>query len=81
MWVKPKHNATVTIRITAITPKYPDFCRTNEMLPHLNDLQSTLTSTRMIARRLSNVAHSEPAVATATSQELYWLDEGSLFYY
>jgi hypothetical protein len=51
------------------------------MLPHLNDLQSTLTSTRMTARRLSNVAHSDPAVATATSQELYWLDEGSLFYY
>jgi hypothetical protein len=39
------------------------------------------TLTRMTARRLSNVAHSEPAVATATSQELYWLDEGSLFYY
>jgi len=26
----------------------------------------------MIARRLSKVAHSEPAVASATSRELYW---------
>jgi K+ transporter len=26
MWVKPQHNAAVTIRIMAIKPKYPDFC-------------------------------------------------------
>jgi len=30
MWVKPQHNATVTIRNMPITPKYLDLCRTDE---------------------------------------------------
>jgi hypothetical protein len=30
MWVKPQHNATVTMRNMAITPKYLNLCRTDE---------------------------------------------------
>ena len=33
----------------------------------------------MTARRLSKVAHSEPAVATATSRELYWAMKARYF--
>jgi hypothetical protein len=29
-WAKPQHNAAATIRLIAITPKYPNFCRAGE---------------------------------------------------
>jgi len=34
-------------------------------LPHLSDLLEHLNFARMTARRLSKIAHSEPAAATA----------------
>jgi hypothetical protein len=30
MWAKPQHNPAATIRMMAIAPKYPCFCRVGE---------------------------------------------------
>jgi hypothetical protein len=47
------------------------------MLPHLSDLQTNFT--HMTPRRLSKVAHSEPAAATATGKGIGWRsNSGSL---
>jgi hypothetical protein len=60
--------------------KYGDHTEISELLsngrtlPHLYnpEISPKIISARMIARRLSKIAHSEPAGATATSQ-LNWL--------